>query len=66
MRNHKQMLADFYLELLSIKNPSTDIQALAAAVCLVLANELESDFDTVKNIFERMASEDGVYWCIKD
>jgi hypothetical protein len=58
MKNRKQLLADFYLDLLAIPNPSSDIQHLMNAVCFVLSNELESDMDVVRNIFERMSSED--------
>jgi len=61
MRNHKQLLADFYLNLLTV--PATDIfrlthQSLYAQVRQALAIELQSDNETVQNIFERMASED--------
>ena len=52
---------DFYLDLLSI--PHVDIfrlthQSLYAEVRTVLAIELETDAETVQNIFERMANED--------
>lgn len=62
MNNHKTLLADFYLRLLSI--PVNDIfritnQALYSHVLSALTIELESDTETVQNIFERMASEDG-------
>lgn len=62
MKNHKALLADFYLQLLSI--PVNDIfritnQALYASVVSALAVELECDAETVQNIFERMAREDG-------
>jgi len=62
MKNHKQLLADFYLELLAI--PATDIfrlthQSLYAEVRTVLAIELDSDAQTVQRIFERMAREDA-------
>jgi len=61
MKNHKQLLADFYLNLLAI--PVNDIfrlthQALYAQVLSALAIELEADVETVQSIFERMASED--------
>jgi len=63
--NHKQLLADFYLKLLAI--PATDIfrlthQALYAEVRTVLAIELDSDAETVQNMFERMASEDKIVY----
>jgi len=62
MKNHKQMLADFYLQLLSI--PVNDIfrithQALYAKVRTVLAIELDCPASEVQRIFERMAREDG-------
>lgn len=62
MKNHKQLLADFYLSLLSI--PVNDIfrisnQALYAQVRCALAIELDVDGETVQNIFERMAREDA-------
>lgn len=61
MRSHKQTLADFYLWLLSIP-PECSFriinQPLYAHVRDVLAHELDSDSETVQNIFERMASED--------
>ena len=61
MKNHKQLLADFYLNLLAI--PVNDIfrlthQALYAQVLSALAIELEADVEIVQSIFERMASED--------
>ena len=59
MKNRKQLLADFYLDLLAIKNPSEDIKHLKNAVCFVLSNELESDMETVQDIFARMAREDA-------
>ena len=62
MKNHKSLLADFYLNLLAI--PANDIfrithQSLYATVRSSLAIELECDAETVQNIFERMASEDN-------
>lgn len=61
MKNHKTLLSDFYLDILAI--PATDIfrlthQSLYAEVRTALAIELETDAETVQNIFERMASED--------
>lgn len=61
MKNHKTLVMDFYLDLLSI--PHVDIfrlthQSLYAEVRTVLAIELETDAETVQNIFERMANED--------
>jgi hypothetical protein len=62
MNNHKHLLADFYLGLLAI--PATDIfrlthQSLYVEVRQALAIELYSDNQTVQDIFERMAAEDG-------
>jgi hypothetical protein len=61
MKNHKTLLMDFYLNLLSI--PANDIfrianQTLYAEVRTALAIELDCDAETVQTIFERMASED--------
>ncbi len=61
MKNRKQLLADFYLELLAI--PATDqfrIKniSLYIHICRSLAVELDSDYNTVENIFKRMAAED--------
>lgn len=63
MKNRKQLLADFYLDLLAI--PATDNfrifhQPLYAMIRDALALELDSDPETVQNIFERIASEDGL------
>jgi hypothetical protein len=62
MKNRKQLLADFYLDLLAI--PATDPfritnQKLYYEVSSVLAYELDSDDETVQHIFERMAAEDS-------
>lgn len=60
MKNRKQLLADFYLELLA--QPVSFHRkyfVLIGEVKRVLAMELESDTDTVERIFERMAAEDG-------
>jgi len=58
MKNRKQLLADFYLELLKMKAPTAP-NNLLIEVLRELAIELESDMSTVKHIFERMAAEDG-------
>jgi hypothetical protein len=63
MKNNKTLLSDFYLNLLTI--PLNDIfrithQALYANVRNALAVELDCDAETVQNIFERMAREDGI------
>ena len=64
MKNRKQLLADFYLELLSI--PATDSfrssnQQLYATIRQVLAAELWEEEENVQRIFERMAAEDAAY-----
>jgi len=61
MRNRKQILADFYLELLAIPMGKFRIQhqALYAQVRSALADELECDEQTIQDIFEAMAREDG-------
>ena len=60
MKNRKQLLADFYLNLLAL--PHDEWRArnrhLYAEVREALACELESDNETVQRIFERMAAED--------
>ena len=61
MKNRKQLLADFYLELLAI-DPDNKFrifnQALYAAVRDALVYELDSEPEVVQRIFERMAEED--------
>jgi hypothetical protein len=61
MKNHKQLLADFYLALLSI--PPNDRfrilnQRLYAEVCSTLSKELHEDEESIQRIFEKMALED--------
>lgn len=62
MKNRKQLLADFYLELLK-ENPTSLFrltnQKLYAAVRNAIAYELSESEKTVQRIFERMAQEDG-------
>lgn len=61
MKNRKQLLADFYLELLSIPNDSafrTLNQKLYAATRDAIAYELCENAENVQRIFERMALED--------
>lgn len=59
MKNRKQLLADFYLNLLTMsREPDFKLQWLADEVCMALANELESSPANVRMIFERMAAED--------
>lgn len=61
MKNHKYLLMDFYLALLSI--PNNDVfrirnYTLYANVRNALAKELYEEPETIQNIFERMARED--------
>lgn len=62
MKNHKQLLMDFYLALLAI--PFNDKfrlnnQCLYNEVLYTLAAEVDSTPEVIQNIFERMAQEDG-------
>ena len=61
MKNRKQLLADFYLALLAIQDNAFRSRnyKLYIATQQALANELDSDIDTVSRIFERMAVEDS-------
>jgi len=61
MKNRKQLLADFYLELLAIPHNRFRMQhqGLYGHVRSALADELECDEQTIQDIFERMAAEDG-------
>ena len=54
MKNRKQLLADFYLELLAIKG----CEDLKLAVLKELSYELCEETEVVQRIFERMAEED--------
>ena len=60
VKNHKQLLADFYLELF---NWSTERDFkyywLMSDVRDALASELKEEPETIQRIFERMAAEDG-------
>jgi len=60
MKNRKQLLADFYLDLLALPHDAwrAKHQGLYTLMVNQLAIELESDPETVQNIFERMARED--------
>lgn len=62
MRNRKQLLADFYLSLLSMPFGlwRARNQILYAEVREALAIELDSDPETVQSIFERMVQEDEI------
>lgn len=61
MKNHKQLLADFYLALLAIPahSPSRILnQRLYTEVLNCLAKELGEEREAVQRIFEKMALED--------
>lgn len=60
MKNRKQLLADFYLDLLALPHDRfrATNQQLYAIVRDALANELDCDSQTIQDIFERMAAED--------
>ena len=60
MKNRKQLLADFYLNLLMLPRDRwrASNQRLYAELLFVLSTELESDMETVQNIFERIVAED--------
>ena len=59
MKNHKYMLMDFYLYLLSTQHdPDFDLHNLMEKVRDALAKRLDTNPMNVQNIFERMANED--------
>lgn len=61
MKNHKHLIADFYLELLAIPLDNKFRllnQNLYASVLFSLAMELGEDKEVVRRIFEAMAVED--------
>lgn len=60
MKNRKQLLADFYLDLLALPHDAwrAKHQGLYALIVSQLAIELDSDPETIQNIFARMAGED--------
>ena len=60
MKNRKQILADFYLDLLTVKDEvwRQRNKLLYTAILGSLANELDSDPETVHRIFVSMARED--------
>ena len=60
MKNRKQLLADFYLNLLALPHDAWRVNHthLYVKVRDALADELESDSETVQRIFERMVAED--------
>jgi len=62
MKNRKQLLADFYLDLLAIHSDDFKFahSRLYTETLNSLAYELQEEIDIVKNIFERMASEDTI------
>lgn len=61
MKNHKQLLMDFYLELLAI-SPLDRFRALNqdlyGQVLHTLAKELNEEPQIIQSIFERMIQED--------
>lgn len=61
MKNHKQLLADFYLELLAIPKAThtNNFENLRYEVLNCLVNELGESHNTIHRIFERMAAEDA-------
>lgn len=60
MKNRKQLLADFYLELLKLPHDEWRARhnAIYAEIRYALSDELQCDQETLQNIFERMAKED--------
>lgn len=60
MKNRKQLLADFYLDLLAIPEEWREgKQRLYAELEFILAEELECTVEMVQHIFKRMSEEDG-------
>lgn len=60
MKNHKQLLMDFYLNLLAlpVSTPGNNFANLRTETLRCLARELDTDIVIVAKIFERMARED--------
>jgi len=60
LKNRKQLIADFYLDLLALPRDEwrAKHQGLYALIVNQLAIELDSDPETIQNIFERMSAED--------
>jgi hypothetical protein len=61
MVNHKQMLADFYLKLLSIPEGSVFRNThifLYRVLLEAISYELVEPIETIERIFQRMANED--------
>jgi hypothetical protein len=60
MKNRKQLLADFYLDLLSIDDEAfrSKHYKLYIAARNALSDELEAPTEVIGRIFERMANED--------
>ena len=60
MKNRKQLLADFYLDLLAIQDEKwrQNNHMLYIFIRDTLADELECSGDVIEDIFERMAAED--------
>lgn len=61
MKNRKQLLADFYLDLLAINDNAFKSKhyKLYIDVRTALADELDAPSEVIGRIFERMAAEDG-------
>ena len=57
MKNHKQLLADFYLALLNSTEPNQYV-ALKQEVMFVLGDLLEENPIELERIFKKMALED--------
>jgi len=61
MKNHKQLLADFYLQLLASEYMTNAQPDFCRDILKMLADELGEDVETVQRIFERMAAEDAKF-----
>jgi hypothetical protein len=62
MKNHKYILMDFYLYLLSTQHdPDFDLHQLMDNVRDALALKLDTNSQNVQNIFDRMIVEDNDY-----
>lgn len=60
MKNIKQLLADFYLNLLALPDDSFQMDKLRHIILDALACELDCEPEIIQNIFERMAREDKI------
>lgn len=60
MKNHKQLLADFYLALLAMEHgPNYNLYWLSEHVLTALASSLDEDRASIERIFSKMAEEDA-------